>query len=127
MQIRYCMLHFILICVLAPWLIGAGYSVCLANFDIAIVAGFAIIVFSLPITLVMAIIILILRHFFDGYVSYIACCSCGLIVGVIIGILLNHIFHDDNHYFVALSGTIGIIVGYAEYHLFRLSNIDQEY
>lgn len=119
MQIVYNIVHFILICALAPWLIGAGYSMCLFNSELLAMAGLAIVVFSFPVTFLLAVVSWVIWRIFAGEINRAVSCFSGLIVGVVMGFLLSRMLNAENNYFIMLAGMIGGLVGYTEFYLFR--------
>lgn len=121
MQIIYNIIHIILICGLAPWLIGAGYSICLSNFNHAVMAGFSMIVFSFPVTFILAVSSWIIWRIFSSEINHLLACFSGLIIGIVMGGILTRILGDEHYYFI-LSGAIGAVVGYIEFYLFRSYN-----
>ena len=80
MQIVYNIVHFILICALAPWLIGAGYSMCLSNSELSAMAGLAIVVFSFPVTFLLAVVSWVIWRIFAGEINRAGSCFSGLFV-----------------------------------------------
>lgn len=118
MQIACNIFHFILICILAPWIIGAGHSLFLGKFDAVIIAGVGIVVFSFPVTFSIAVVSKVMWRFFDASISPVISCFSGFIIGIIMGYLLGRILDDNAYYFVTFSAIIGILVGYIEYFLF---------
>jgi hypothetical protein len=111
-RLTYYILHFILICVIVPWLIGATYSLFLQNIDFMLIAGLNMIIFSLPVTIALAIgCSIFLRVFYDELnKSYF--CLIGCITGVFFGFLLGFVFGDNFHFYVIATGILGVIVGY---------------
>lgn len=126
MQLVYNIIHIILICGLAPWLIGAGYSICLSNFHHAVMAGFSMIVFSFPITFILSVIIWIIWRIFSSEINQLLTCFLGMIIGLVMGAMLTRILCDEHYYFFILSGAIGAMVGYIEFYLFRSYNDEIE-
>lgn len=117
MRLVYYLLHFVLICVIAPWMIGAAYSIVLSNYDALFIAGLGIVVFSLPITLSLSIVCLILFRFFDFELNRIYSCISGMAVGFLMGILLGQVLDGEIFFYLIASGSVGIFVGYIEYVL----------
>jgi NhaP-type Na+/H+ or K+/H+ antiporter len=117
MRLAYYTLHFILICVLAPWLIGASYSIVSSNYDSLFVAGLGIVVFSFPVTFVLAMGCLIALRFFEFELNSIYSCISGLTVGVFMGILLGRVLDAENLFYMISSGAVGLLIGYVEYVL----------
>lgn len=126
MHLVYNIIHIILICGLAPWLIGAGYSICLSNFHHAVMAGFSMIVFSFPITFILSVIIWIICRIFSSEINQLLTCFLGLIIGLVMGAMLTRILCDEHCYFFILSGAIGALVGYIEFYLFRSYNDEKK-
>lgn len=120
MQIVYNIIHIILICGLVPWLIGAGYSICLSNVNHAAMAGFSLIVFSFPVTFILLVISWMIWRIFSSQINHLLACFSGLITGIVIGYILTRVLGDEHYYFLILSGAVGAMVGYIEFYLFRL-------
>lgn len=116
----YSIIHIILICGLAPWLIGAGYSICLSNVNHAAMAGFLMIVFSFPVTFILCVISWIVWCIFSSKINHLLACFSGMITGIVMGDILARILGDEHYYFLILSGAVGAMVGYIEFYLFRL-------
>lgn len=126
MQLIYNIIHIILICGVAPWLIGAGHSMCLSNFHHAVMAGFSMIVFSFPVTFILAVIGWVIWRIFSSEINQLVACFLGLIIGLIMGAMLDRILCDEHHYFFILSGAVGLMAGYIEFYLFKLYNDEIE-
>lgn len=126
MQRVYPIIHLILICLVAPWLIGFGYSLCLSNLHHAVVAGFSMIVFSFPVTCLLAAVSWMACRIFSDNINRVYSCFSGLIAGTVMGGALAYILGDEHYCFVILSGAIGTIVGYVEFYLFEAYNDKQE-
>lgn len=126
MQLIYKIIHVILICGLAPWLIGAGYSICLSNFNHAFMAGLSMIVFSFPVTFILAVTSLMIWRTFSNSINHLMACFSGLVIGVVMGYILSRILGDEHYYFIILSGAIGAVVGYFEFYLLRSYNDEAE-
>jgi hypothetical protein len=117
MRLGYYTLHFVLICILAPWLIGATYSIVLSNYDSLVIAGLGIVVFSFPVTFVLAVVCLIALRFFEFELNSIHSCISGLAIGVLMGFLLGEVLDAENSFYMIASGAVGLLVGYVEYVL----------
>ena len=121
MQLIYNIIHIILICGVAPWLIGAGHSMCLSNFHHAVMAGF-----SMPVTFILSVISWVILRIFSSEINQLVACFLGLIIGLVMGGMLDRILCDEHHYFFILSGAVGVMVGYIEFYLFKLYNNEIE-
>lgn len=119
MRLIYNIIHIMLICGLAPWLIGIGYSICVSNFHHALMSGFSMIIFSFPVTFILTITSWIIwRVFYDKISKFLSCFS-GMIIGLIIGAMLSYILCDEHYYFLILSGMVGLMIGHIEFYLFN--------
>ena len=92
----------------------------------AVMAGFSMIVFSFPVTFILAVIGWVIWRIFSSEINQLVACFLGLIIGLIMGAMLDRILCDEHHYFFILSGAVGLMVGYIEFYLFKLYNDEIE-
>lgn len=62
---------------------------CLSNFHHAVMAGFSMIVFSFPVTFILAVIGWVIWRIFSSEINQLVACFLGLIIGLIMGAMLD--------------------------------------
>ena len=84
------------------------------------------IVFSFPVTFILSVISWVILRIFSSEINQLVACFLGLIIGLVMGGMLDRILCDEHHYFFILSGAVGVMVGYIEFYLFKLYNNEIE-